>query len=131
MAGRACNMRVVISSLTLWSELAFKKFYEAANLLPYGMPMFLCPKEMVMTDTEIVKLLAACKAKSNASWEELIAQFSRQLAALTGRIPEDELYSLLDIAFVCYQKGYSEFAAGEEARSFINEVRIRSSEQSH
>lgn len=79
-----------------------------------------------MSDSEILSLLAQCRGKSNASWNVLVAQFSKQLIALSGRLTEDELYALLDIALICYQKGYEEFAARQEAQSFINEIRIRS-----
>ncbi len=81
-----------------------------------------------MSDTEILTLLAQCRGKSNISWNVLVNQFSRQLVALSGRLTEDELYALLDIALLCYQKGYEEFAAGQEAQSFINDIRIRASE---
>lgn len=84
-----------------------------------------------MSDIEILALLARCKSKSNTSWNVLVARFARQLVSLSGRISEQELYALLDIAFVCYQKGYEEFAAHHnaarhEAQHFINEVRVRS-----
>jgi hypothetical protein len=78
-----------------------------------------------MSDTEILTLLAHCKGKSNLSWDVLVNQFSKQLVALSGRLTEDELYALLDTALLCYQKGYEEFAAGQEAVSFINEIRTR------
>jgi hypothetical protein len=79
-----------------------------------------------MSDSEILSLLAQCRGKSNTSWDVLVAQFSKQLIALSGRLTEDELYALLDIALICYQKGYEEFAARQEAQSFINEIRHRS-----
>jgi hypothetical protein len=79
-----------------------------------------------MSDSEILSLLAQCRGKSNTPWDVLVSQFSKQLIALSGRLTEDELYALLDIALICYQKGYEEFAAGQEAQSFINEIRIRS-----
>jgi hypothetical protein len=79
-----------------------------------------------MSDIEILSLLAQCKDKSSMPWNLLVSQFARQLIALSGRISEQELYALLDIALVCYQKGCDEFAAHREAQSFINEVRTRS-----
>jgi len=79
-----------------------------------------------MSDIEILALLAQCKNRGNMPWNVLVAQFARQLVALSGRISEQELYSLLDIALVCYQKGCDEFTAHHEAQHFINEVRMRS-----
>ncbi|RJG06642.1 hypothetical protein D3870_12020 [Noviherbaspirillum cavernae] len=79
-----------------------------------------------MTDREIHDLIARCSLKGNASWEVLVSQFSKRLVALSDRLTEEELYSLMDIAIACYQKGCDEFSAGREAESFINEVRRRS-----
>lgn len=79
-----------------------------------------------MSDMEILNLLAQCKGKSSTSWNVLLSQFSKQLVALSDRLDPEELYALLDIALLCYQKGYEEFDARQEAQSFINEVRIRS-----
>ncbi|HYD82344.1 MAG TPA: hypothetical protein VEC06_21280 [Paucimonas sp.] len=78
-----------------------------------------------MSDIEILALLAQCKNKSSMPWDVLVDQFARQLIALSDRLSRDELYALLDIALVCYQKGFDEFAAHREAQSFINELRTR------
>src|SRR4051812_37361606 len=86
----------------------------------------LCLKEIKMTDREIHDLLIKCKLKSRVPWDILVSQFSYQLVALSDRLTEDELYSLIDIAVACYQKGYEEFAAGQEAESLLNGVRRRS-----
>lgn len=79
-----------------------------------------------MSDIEILTLLSQCKSRSNMSWNVLVSRFARQLVALSDRITEQELYDLLDIALVCYQKGFDELAAHREAQSFINEIRSRS-----
>jgi hypothetical protein len=79
-----------------------------------------------MNDIEILAMLAQCKSKSSMPWDVLVSQFAKQLVALSDRISEQELYALLDVALICYQKGCDEFAAHHEALSFINEVRTRS-----
>jgi hypothetical protein len=79
-----------------------------------------------MSDLEILALLSRCKSKGDLPWNVLVNQFARQLVALSGRIGEQELYALLDIAFTCYQKGCDEFVAHREAQHVINEIRVRS-----
>jgi hypothetical protein len=79
-----------------------------------------------MTDPEILALITKCKVKSNASWEVLVARFSTQLVALSSRLSEEELYSLMEIAIMCYQKGYEEFAAAQEAEGIIKDIKRRS-----
>ena len=83
-----------------------------------------------MKDAEILHLLARCKEKSDLPWAALLGRFSQQLVAISDRLSEDELYALLDTALSCYQKGYVEFVSGQEAKSFINEVRVRSRQAS-
>ena len=76
-----------------------------------------------MTDREMHDLLSRCKLKGNVPWEVLLSRFSKQLVAISDRLSEEELYSLIDIAMTCYQKGYTEVWAGDEARIVINRVR--------
>ncbi|SNS33312.1 hypothetical protein SAMN06265795_102256 [Noviherbaspirillum humi] len=83
-----------------------------------------------MTDREMHDLIIKCKLKGNASWEVLLSQFSRQLVAISDRLSEDELYSLMDIAMTCYQKGYQELWANDEAMEAINRARLSSRQSS-
>jgi uncharacterized protein YgfB (UPF0149 family) len=72
-----------------------------------------------MTDEEIHAVIAKCGAKNNASWEALVSQFAKKMVALSDRLSEEELYSLLEVALACYQKGYDEIitAGGMESRA--------------
>lgn len=79
-----------------------------------------------MTDREMHDLIDRCKRKGNVPWEVLMSRFSKQLVAISDRLSEDELYSLLDIAMTCYQKGYEEVWAGDEAQLVIDRVRTAS-----
>jgi hypothetical protein len=76
-----------------------------------------------MTDTEIYDLITTCRIKSNTPWDVLVSRFSKQLVALSDRLTEEELYSLLDVALICYQKGYQEFGADREAATLLNRVK--------
>jgi hypothetical protein len=82
-----------------------------------------------MTDREMQDLIAKCRLKSSAPWNVLVSQFSTRLLAVSDRLTEDELYSLMDIALSCYQKGYEEFSAWEETGILIDRAR-RTSGQS-
>jgi hypothetical protein len=87
---------------------------------------YFCQREIAMTDHEIHELIARCRSKGSVSWDVLASRFSQCLVTLSGRLTEEELYSLMDIAIACYQKGYDEFAAGMEAERFISNVKRRS-----
>jgi len=76
-----------------------------------------------MTDREMQDLMARCRRKSSASWQVLVSQFSTRLLAVSDRLTEEELYSLMDIALSCYQKGCEEFTAWDETRTVIERVR--------
>jgi hypothetical protein len=71
------------------------------------------------------ELLAKCRIKSQVPWEDLMSQFSRKLVALSERLTDDELYSLMDIVMACYQKGYDEFATREETENLLKDIRRR------
>lgn len=81
-----------------------------------------------MTDREMQDLIAKCRLKSSASWNVLVSQFSTRLLAVSDRLTEEELYSLMDIALSCYQKGYEEFSAREETGILIERARRPSGE---
>jgi hypothetical protein len=76
-----------------------------------------------MSDGELYDLVTKCRTKSNASWEVLVSQFSKRLVALSDRLSEEELYSLMDIAMACYQKGYEEFTASREAEDLMKNIK--------
>jgi hypothetical protein len=79
-----------------------------------------------MTDPEIHDLITKCRVKSNIPWNVLVARFSTQLVAISNRLTEEELYSLMEVAIMCYQKGYEEFAAAKEAEGVIKDIKRRS-----
>jgi len=78
-----------------------------------------------MSDLEILALVAQCKSRSDVPWNVLVSEFAGKLVDLSGKLSEEELYSLLEIALVCYQKGYEEFDAHREAREVIERIRLR------
>lgn len=79
-----------------------------------------------MSDMEIHDLISNCRIKSDVPWDVLVARFSKQLVALSDRLTEEELYSLMEVAIACYQKGYDEFAAAKETEFLIRDMKRRS-----
>jgi hypothetical protein len=78
-----------------------------------------------MTDGEIYDLITKCRLKSRPSWDVLVSQFSKRLVKLSDRLTDEELYSLLDIAAACYQKGYEEFATSQETDRLLKGISRR------
>ena len=76
-----------------------------------------------MTDREMQDLIVKCRHKSSPSWNVLVSQFSTRLLAVSDRLTDEELYSLIDIALSCYQKGHEEFSAWEETELVIDRAR--------
>lgn len=83
-----------------------------------------------MTDDEIHAVIAKCGAKNNATWDALVSQFSKTMVALSDRLSEDDLYSLLEVALACYLKGYDDINAVREKENRQRRVAQRSSDRS-
>ncbi|RZI41521.1 hypothetical protein EGT07_18240 [Herbaspirillum sp. HC18] len=77
-----------------------------------------------MTPEQVMELMVGAEeARPLPTNEQLLCQWAGVLSNLSGKLTDDELYSLIALGACIYQRGYREFESGITADLLLKSLR--------